>query len=64
MIHRTAHDLYSNGGKVRNSFLVVHSLGPDMLRTNKNYLGTFKARCYHLLCCLRKNFVPCLRVEL
>ena len=35
-----------------------------MLRTNKNYLGTFKARCYHLLCCLRKNFVPCLRVEL
>ena len=31
------------GEEVRNSFLVVHCLGPDMLRTNKSYQGTLKA---------------------
>ena len=46
MSHRTAHDLYSNGEEVRNSFLVGHCLGPDMLHTNRTIKGLDKARCY------------------
>ena len=44
--------------KVRNSFLVVHYLGPDMLGTNKNHEETFreqwhvaKEKIFRVHCC-------------